>query len=71
MTIFVQSFRFAAEPFFFEQSKGKDPKKTYAKVMHYFVLVLTFLMLVLLVSLKQIAPIFIPNKVFFEHALDY
>jgi O-antigen/teichoic acid export membrane protein len=38
MTIFIQTFRFAAEPFFFSQSKNKDSREIYAKVMHYFVI---------------------------------
>jgi O-antigen/teichoic acid export membrane protein len=38
MTIFIQTFRFAAEPFFFSQSKEKDAKKLYADVMTWFVI---------------------------------
>lgn len=38
MTIFVQAYRFAAEPFFFAQAKQKDAKQTYAQVMNYFVI---------------------------------
>ncbi len=45
MTIFVQTFRFAAEPFFFNHSKEKDSKKTYAEVMNYFVIVCTLIFL--------------------------
>lgn len=67
MTIFVQSFRFAAEPFFFEQSKGEDPKKTYAKVMHYFVIAVAFIYLATLVFLKQIGPLVITKPIYFEH----
>lgn len=67
MTIFVQSFRFAAEPFFFEQSKGQDPKLIYAKVMHYFVIVLCLIFLVTLVFLKQIGPIIITREIYFRH----
>ncbi len=36
MTIFIQMFRFAAEPFFFSQEKEKNAKDTYADVMKYF-----------------------------------
>lgn len=37
VTIFLQAFRYAAEPFFFAQSK-KDPKrKVYGKIMNYLV----------------------------------
>ncbi|MFH2143224.1 MAG: oligosaccharide flippase family protein [Bacteroidota bacterium] len=38
MTIFVQMFRYAAEPFFFSQAKEKDSKKTYADVMKFFII---------------------------------
>lgn len=38
MSIFIQMFRFAAEPFFFSQAKEKDSKKTYSDVMKYFVI---------------------------------
>ena len=67
MTIFVQSFRFAAEPFFFEQSKGEDPKTVYARVMHYFVIALCLIFLVTLVFLKQIGPLIITREVYFDH----
>lgn len=39
MTIFVQAFKYAAEPFFFSKSKDKDAKETYAEVMTAFVFV--------------------------------
>jgi len=38
MTIFIQAFRFAAEPFFFAMAKQQDAKNTYAQVMNYFVM---------------------------------
>lgn len=37
MMLFIQMFRYAAEPFFFSEAKKKDAKKTYSKVMTYFV----------------------------------
>ncbi len=37
MSLFVQMFRFAAEPFFFAKAKDKDSKELYAKIMEYFV----------------------------------
>jgi O-antigen/teichoic acid export membrane protein len=39
MTLFVQAYRYAAEPFFFSQFKSDDAKLTYARVMKLFVLV--------------------------------
>jgi O-antigen/teichoic acid export membrane protein len=37
MVLFVQMFRYAAEPFFFASSAREDMKKIYADVMKYFV----------------------------------
>ena len=42
ISLFIQAFRFAAEPFFFNKSKDKDSKQTYADVMKYFVIFLCF-----------------------------
>jgi len=39
MSLFIQAFRFAAEPFFFSHAKTSDKKITYAQVMDYFVIV--------------------------------
>jgi len=36
MTLFVQMFRYAAEPFFFAGAKDKNSPKLYADVMHHF-----------------------------------
>lgn len=48
MTLFIQTFRFAAEPFFFAQQKHKNAKAIYAKVMNYFVIVMSFLFLLVM-----------------------
>lgn len=37
MTLFIQMFRYAAEPFFFAQAKESNAKQVYADVMKYFV----------------------------------
>jgi len=47
MALFIQMFRFAAEPFFFERADKKDAKETYAFVMKYFVIVMLIIFLVL------------------------
>jgi len=36
MTLFIQAFRYAAEPFFFSQFRKEDAKNTYALVLKYF-----------------------------------
>jgi O-antigen/teichoic acid export membrane protein len=39
MTIAIQSFKYGADAFFFAESKEQDAPKTYAMVMHWFVIV--------------------------------
>ncbi|MEA1899023.1 MAG: oligosaccharide flippase family protein [Bacteroidota bacterium] len=38
MGLFIQMFRYAAEPFFFTRAKDKNARHLYARVMNYFVL---------------------------------
>ena len=38
MTLFIQAFRFAFEPFFFSQNEDENSKKLYADVLKYFVI---------------------------------
>jgi len=45
MTLFIQAFKYAAEPFFFNKSKDSDAKQTYSDVMSIFVLVCSFIFL--------------------------
>lgn len=45
MTLFVQMFKYAAEPFFFSKSGEKNAKKLYADVMMFFVLAGLFIFL--------------------------
>ena len=49
MALFIQMFRFAAEPFFFERAKKENAKESYAFIMKYFVIVM--LLLYLLINL--------------------
>ncbi len=45
VTIFLQAYRYAAEPFFFSQSKNKDRNKLYVRIMNYFVAVVCIVFL--------------------------
>ena len=47
MGLFIQMFRFAAEPFFFEKARQKDAKETYVTIMKYFIIVMLIIYLVL------------------------
>jgi O-antigen/teichoic acid export membrane protein len=54
MTLFIQAFRFAAEPFFFKQAESKDKKQTYANVMYYFVIACLLIFLLCTLFLNDI-----------------
>jgi O-antigen/teichoic acid export membrane protein len=45
MTLFIQAFKYAAEPFFFSQYGKDDAKESYSVVMKYFVLTCSFIFL--------------------------
>ena len=45
ITILIQAFRMAAEPFFFNKSKEENAQKTYARVMKFFVIACCFMFL--------------------------
>lgn len=65
MSLFIQAYRFAAEPFFFNQLKNDDPKKTYAKVMNYFVMLCCVIFLVVNLYI-DVFKHFIRNEAFWE-----
>ena len=63
ITLFIQAFRYAAEPFFFAQAKEKGAKDIYAKVMTYFVIVCATIFLGVMLYIDVIK-YFIPNEAF-------
>ena len=63
MTIFIQAYRYAAEPFFFGLSKEKDAKATYAKIMDYFIIIVSLIFLVTMLYLDDfILPLLVRSK---------
>lgn len=61
ITLFIQAFRYAAEPFFFSQQKEANAKDTYAQVMNYFVIVCATIFLGVMLYLDFVK-YFIPNE---------
>ncbi|WP_026463075.1 polysaccharide biosynthesis C-terminal domain-containing protein [Adhaeribacter aquaticus] len=53
MTLTIQAFRYAGEPFFFSHAKEKNSPTTFALVMKWFVLVCTFIFLFVSVNLED------------------
>jgi O-antigen/teichoic acid export membrane protein len=52
MTLAVQAFRMAAEPFFFSMQQEQNSKKVYADVMEYFVIVCAIIFLAVSLNLN-------------------
>jgi O-antigen/teichoic acid export membrane protein len=61
ITMFVQAFRMGAEPFFFQQARGEDAPKTYARVMKFFVITICCMFLLVAMYI-DIWKEFIRNK---------
>lgn len=61
MMMFIQAFRFAAEPFFFAQNKAQDQRKTYAQILKFFT-IFQVLIFVGLVGFIDVIKIFIDEK---------
>ena len=59
--LFIQAFRYAAEPFFFSQEKSANAKQVYAAVMKYFVIFGLFIFLGIMLYL-DIVKHFISNE---------
>lgn len=66
VTILIQAYRFAAEPFFFSQLKNEDKNQIYTKVMDYFVAVVCMVFLVVSLNVDFIKLFFIPNEAYWE-----
>ncbi|MFA5573947.1 MAG: oligosaccharide flippase family protein [Brumimicrobium sp.] len=65
ITIFLQAFRYAAEPFFFAQAKNENRNEIYVKVMNYFVGIVLLFFLIVSLNL-DIFKYFIPNPNYWE-----
>lgn len=52
ISIFITAFRLGAEPFFFSHAKNANAKKTYAIILHYFVIALALLFVGLIANIE-------------------
>ncbi len=50
ITLFLQAYRYAAEPFFFAKAESEFAKQIYARSMHYFIIASCFLFLAVMFS---------------------
>jgi O-antigen/teichoic acid export membrane protein len=65
ITILLQAYRYAAEPFFFNQLKNLERNKIYIKVMNYFIATMCLVFLVVSLNI-DIFKYFIPNQAYWE-----
>jgi len=65
VTIIIQAFRYAAEPFFFAQQKNENKKHIYVKVMNYFIGFLCLVFLGVTMNI-EVLKYFIQNETYWE-----
>ncbi len=54
MALFIQAFRYAAEPFFFSYAREKDARSVYADMMKYFVIAISLIFLGIMLYLDVV-----------------
>jgi O-antigen/teichoic acid export membrane protein len=64
VTILLQAYRYAAEPFFFSQLKNQDKNKVYAKVMNVFIAMVCLVFLVVSLNI-DFFKLFIRNEAYY------
>ncbi|NNJ55565.1 MAG: oligosaccharide flippase family protein [Bacteroidia bacterium] len=67
MTIFIQAFRFAAEPLFFSQADKQNAKDSYIEIMNYFVFACGGIFLATSLFKSEIAQLLIFKEEFHQH----
>ena len=65
VSILLQAYRYAAEPFFFANSKSEDRNKLYVKIMNYFIATVCIVFLGVALNI-DIFKYFIRNEVYWE-----
>lgn len=66
MTIFIQAYKYAAEPFFFALAKEKDAKMVYAKIMNYFIITVSLIFLATMLYLDDFVMRILVGKRYWE-----
>lgn len=69
ITIGIQAFKHAAEPFFFANSSRKEALTLYSQAMHVFILVSCCCLLIFSLNIDWVAKILIPNATY-RHTIE-
>jgi len=62
MNLIIQAFKYAAEPFFFQQADNKNNPAIFAKVMHWFIIFCSLLMIAVAVNLDIIGRLILQGE---------
>jgi O-antigen/teichoic acid export membrane protein len=66
MTLFATAFRLGIEPYFFSHSKAENPQKNYAKILEYFVVFGSVILLFVIVFADLLKPYIILSEAYYE-----
>jgi len=66
MTLTIQAFRYAAEPFFFSRAKDKDSPVLFATVMQWFIIFGSLILVVIVLNLDIIGYLFLRNDAYWD-----
>lgn len=67
LSIFVQAFRLGAEPFFFSHSKNKNAGDAYARIMTYFVIMVSVICVALVANINILATFIVGRQIHEVH----
>ena len=66
MTLSIQAFRYAAEPFFFSRAKDKDSRDLFSSVMFWFIIFGSFILVAIVLNLDIIGFLFLRNEAYWD-----
>ena len=66
MTLFATAFRLGIEPFFFSHASSENPKKAYAQITNYFVVLGSVILLGVVVFADVLKVLFVPDEAYWE-----
>lgn len=66
MTLFATAYRLGIEPFFFSHAKTQNPQKNYARILEYFVIFGSVILLTVVVFADILKVVFIGNEAYWK-----
>ncbi|AXT18541.1 polysaccharide biosynthesis protein [Flavobacteriaceae bacterium AU392] len=66
MTLFATAYRLGIEPYFFSHSKSENPQKNYARILEYFVIFGSVILLAVVIFVDVLKPIIIRSEAYWE-----